>query len=91
MSCNSSTNTFSMAGIATHHVPQIRIESLMTRLSELDTANMELVNDAIEEFSADPISTREWETWPLGGKVAEAIDRCFKFNTIPEIFEVYYF
>ena len=27
----------------------------------------------------------QWKNWSLGGKTAETIDRCFKFNSIPLI------
>ena len=40
-----------MAGIATHFVPAVRLPSLLTRLSELETSDHSVVNLAIEEFA----------------------------------------
>lgn len=36
-----------MAGIATHYMPSDRLDDLTSRLSELDTSNMELVNQVL--------------------------------------------
>ncbi|KAI8356120.1 ClpP/crotonase-like domain-containing protein [Choanephora cucurbitarum] len=71
------------AGIATHYVPHSRLSALEARLAELDHATHEMVNQAIEEFSA------ELETEPLFSLAGEreAIDRCFKYDTVGEIVE----
>lgn len=37
----------SMAGIATHYIPQNRLESLVERLAELDSPSMEIVNEVV--------------------------------------------
>jgi 3-hydroxyisobutyryl-CoA hydrolase len=41
----------SYAGIATHYVPSNRLQALETRLSELETTNLDVINEAIEEFT----------------------------------------
>lgn len=40
-----------MAGIATHYVPSNRIPALMSRLCELETSDLGVIHNAIEEFS----------------------------------------
>ncbi|RKP25597.1 ClpP/crotonase-like domain-containing protein [Syncephalis pseudoplumigaleata] len=69
------------AGIATHYVLSHRLPALEERLNELESEDLEVINMAIEEFSAEPTKA----TYSLGPHRA-AIDRCFKFNTIHEIF-----
>ncbi|RKO86532.1 ClpP/crotonase-like domain-containing protein, partial [Blyttiomyces helicus] len=74
------------AGIATHFIPSERIPLLLERLAELETQEIEVVNIAIEDFVGELLcSLDKWRNWSLGGEVAEAIDRCFKFDTIEEI------
>ncbi|KAI7902948.1 ClpP/crotonase-like domain-containing protein [Cokeromyces recurvatus] len=68
------------AGIATHYVPSSRLSALESRLSELENATHDMVNDAIEEFS-DEIT----QPFSLAGETRKAIDRCFKYDTISEI------
>lgn len=70
------------AGIATHFVPSSRLAALEARLSELDQANFDMVNSAIEEFSAELDSEPGFS---LGGEKRQVIDRCFKFDTVGEI------
>ncbi|KAG1430237.1 hypothetical protein G6F57_023043 [Rhizopus arrhizus] len=41
-----------------------------------------MVNQAIEEFSAE---LEAEPTFSLGGPIRQAIDRCFKYDTIEEI------
>lgn len=41
----------SYGGIATHFVPSNRLSELEARLSELETSNLDVINDAIEEFT----------------------------------------
>lgn len=72
------------AGIATHFVPSSRLEALETRLSELESSNYDVINSAIEEFSADYDPEVKFS---LGGESRKAVDRCFKFNTVEEIIE----
>ncbi|TQB75346.1 hypothetical protein MPDQ_003323 [Monascus purpureus] len=78
------------AGIATHYLDSSVLSNLTARLSELvfkDTASLperlDLVNKTVAEFSTglpqEPI-------WP-GGNVRKAIDRCFKYDTVEEIFK----
>lgn len=66
----------SMAGIATHYIPSGRIPSLVARLAELESDEVEVVNMAIEEFVADPPTLKQWKEWTLGGEIRDSIDRC---------------
>jgi 3-hydroxyisobutyryl-CoA hydrolase len=77
------------AGVATHYLDSTSLESLTQRLSELvfkDYASLDeqcqSVNEAIDEFVTG--LPREYVMDVVGEK-REAIDRCFKFNTIQEI------
>ncbi|TPX56211.1 hypothetical protein PhCBS80983_g04687 [Powellomyces hirtus] len=73
-----------MAGIATHYIPSERLPSLMARLAELETDELEVINMVLEEFVGDS-EMDKWRNWSMGGEVASAIDRCFQFDTIEEI------
>jgi 3-hydroxyisobutyryl-CoA hydrolase len=83
------------AGIATHYVDSSVLAPLTTRLSELvfhDYASLmdrlKLVNSTISEFTSSlpsPSSDPKSQNGNLQGSLREAIDRCFKFNTIEEI------
>ena len=70
------------AGVATHFVPSSRLPALESRLSELDNATPDMINSAIEEFSAE---LENEPTFSLTGETRQAIDRCFKYDTIKEI------
>lgn len=77
------------AGIATHYIDSSVLGNLTQRLSELtfkDYASVEerldLVNKTIAEFSTGLPS----EGIQLSGGLRTAIDRCFKHNTVEEIF-----
>lgn len=70
------------AGVATHFVPSSRLPALEARLSELDNANHEMINSAIEEFSAELDNE---PAFSLSGETRKAIDRCFKYDTVGEI------
>lgn len=79
------------AGIATHYMHSSVLGNLTARLSELvfdDHAPLEdrlqLVNKTIAEFSTG-LPSLEQEPILLGGPLRNAIDRCFKFNTVEEI------
>ncbi|TPX38224.1 hypothetical protein SmJEL517_g00019 [Synchytrium microbalum] len=76
-----------MAGVATHFVPAVRLPSLMTRLSELETSDYSVVNLAIEEFAGDAPSLEKWKSWSMGGSIRENIDRCFRFDSVEQIIE----
>ncbi|KAG0236518.1 hypothetical protein BGW41_000386 [Actinomortierella wolfii] len=69
------------AGFATHYVPSERLPALEERLSELETDNHDVINMAIEDFVSEPQPNHKYA---LSAHRA-AIDRCFRFNTIPEI------
>ncbi|GAN02623.1 conserved hypothetical protein [Mucor ambiguus] len=70
------------SGVATHFVPSSRIPALEARLSELDNASHDMVNQAIEEFSAELDNE---PAFSLSGETRQVIDRCFKFDTVGEI------
>ncbi|KAF9351673.1 hypothetical protein BGX26_010368 [Mortierella sp. AD094] len=70
------------AGIATHYVPSERLTALEDRLSELETDNHDVINMAIEDFVSEPKHGHKY----VLSENREAIDRCFRFNTIEEIF-----
>ncbi|KAJ3279548.1 hypothetical protein HK104_001377 [Borealophlyctis nickersoniae] len=76
-----------MAGIATHYIPSGRLKTLINRLAELETEELDTVNGILEEYVADPTSVEKWNTWSLGGDVGLAINRCFRFDTLEEIVE----
>ncbi|KAJ3335871.1 hypothetical protein HDU91_001993, partial [Kappamyces sp. JEL0680] len=73
-----------IAGFATHYVPSQRLDSLMARLAELETDELDVVNACIDEYSG-VLSVDKFLNWSLGGKIGSLIDRAFKFNTIEEI------
>ncbi|KAL1917613.1 mitochondrial 37S ribosomal protein mS47 [Calcarisporiella thermophila] len=70
------------AGIATHYVPSSRLASLEERLSQLDSSSYDVVNAAIEDFTA---SVDPQHSFSLGGDSRRVIDRCFKFNDVEKI------
>ncbi|CRG84407.1 hypothetical protein PISL3812_01699 [Talaromyces islandicus] len=79
-------------GIATHYLDSSVLSNLTNRLSELvfrDYATLDerlsLVNKTINEFSTG-LPSKQQEPNPLGDKTREAINRCFQYNTIEEIF-----
>ncbi|KAJ1746375.1 3-hydroxyisobutyryl-CoA hydrolase [Coemansia sp. RSA 990] len=70
------------SGIATHYVPSERHAMLEQRLQGLGSSDYDVVNDAIEEFVAQP------EDGPMEYSlyhVREAIDRCFQHNSLESI------
>ncbi|KAF9426112.1 hypothetical protein BGZ94_006943 [Podila epigama] len=70
-----------LAGIATHYVPSERLPALEDRLSELETQNHDVINMAIEDFVSEPMHGHKYAL----SDDREAIDRCFRFNTVEEI------
>ncbi|KAI9331143.1 ClpP/crotonase-like domain-containing protein [Pilaira anomala] len=77
----SGTDVF-YSGVATHFVPSSRLPALESRLSELEHANYEMINSAIEEFSAE---LENEPSFSLTGETRNAIDRCFKYDSVDEI------
>ncbi|KAI1321778.1 hypothetical protein EDD11_000054 [Mortierella claussenii] len=69
------------AGIATHYVPSERLAALEDRLSELETDNHDVINMAIEDFVSEPMHDHKY----VLSENRNAIDRCFRFNTVEEI------
>lgn len=81
------------AGVATHYFHSSVLSNLTGRLSELvfrDSAPLEerldLVNKTMAEYSTGLPSQRE-EPMLLAGSLREAIDRCFSFHTMEQIFQ----
>ena len=73
-----------IAGFGTHFIPSSRLDSLLARLAELETDELDVVNDCIDEFSGD-VSSETFSNWSLGGNIGETIDTCFQYDTIEEI------
>ena len=77
------------AGVATHYIDSSSLESLTARLSELvfkDYADkrerLAIIDATIDEFGTGlPYD----EPMLIAGKLREAIDRCFRHNTVEEI------
>ncbi|KAJ1976305.1 3-hydroxyisobutyryl-CoA hydrolase [Dimargaris xerosporica] len=72
------------AGIATHYVPSERLPALETRLCELESSDLAVVNQAIEEFSDEAANLRDPTEFSLFPYL-QAIDRCFHHETVEEI------
>jgi len=77
------------AGIATHYVPSSSLAALEDRLSALSAdATHDRINDAINEFGADPIdSASSSRPFDLKGIKRQAIDHCFAQSTVEAILE----
>ena len=83
------------AGIATHYLDSSVLAPLTTRLSELvfqDHAplmeRLILINSTISEFCSSlpsPSSYPKAKHGDISGPLREAVDRCFKFDTIEDI------
>ncbi|KAK6350050.1 hypothetical protein TWF696_006299 [Orbilia brochopaga] len=78
------------AGIATHYIHSSSLEDLQARLAELVFkdyddlhSRLELINSTIEEF----VTGLPKEPFVLSGETREAIDRCFRYNTVDEIIQ----
>ncbi|KAJ5587443.1 3-hydroxyisobutyryl-CoA hydrolase [Penicillium hispanicum] len=81
------------SGIATHYLHSSVLSNVTQRLSELVFPDhvglgerLDIVNKTMAEFSLGLPSLHE-EPILLAGGLRSAIDRCFKFNTIEEIFQ----
>lgn len=81
------------SGIATHYMHSSVLSSMTQRLSELVFPDhvelperLDTVNKTMAEFSLGLPSLEE-EPMLLAGGLRQAIDRCFKFDTIEEIFQ----
>ncbi|KAF3930602.1 hypothetical protein ABW19_dt0204883 [Dactylella cylindrospora] len=77
------------AGIATHYIHSSSLDDLQARLAELTfndyddlQKRLELVNSTIEEFVTGLPPN---EPFVLGGETREAIDRCFRYNSVNEV------
>ncbi|KAH8551806.1 ClpP/crotonase-like domain-containing protein [Umbelopsis sp. PMI_123] len=69
------------AGIATHYVPSNRLPALEARLSELETQNLDVINDAIEDFTE--VDTAE--SFMLDAETRKSIDKVFGKKTVEDI------
>lgn len=81
------------AGIATHYLHSSVLSNVTQRLSELVFPDhvglqerMDTVNKTMAEYSLGLPSAQE-EPILLAGDLRRAIDRCFQFNTVEEIFQ----
>ncbi|KAJ5558333.1 Crotonase core [Penicillium sp. DV-2018c] len=81
------------AGIATHYLHSSVLANVTQRLSELTFPDhvelperLEIVNKTMAEFSIGLPSLEE-EPMLMAGSLRTAIDRCFSFNTMEEIFD----
>ncbi|KAJ5489056.1 3-hydroxyisobutyryl-CoA hydrolase [Penicillium diatomitis] len=81
------------AGIATHYLHSSVLSNMTQRLSELVFPDemalperLNVMNKTMAEFSLGLPSLQE-EPILLAGELRSAIDRCFKFNTMEEIFQ----
>ncbi|KAK6516754.1 hypothetical protein TWF506_006643 [Arthrobotrys conoides] len=79
------------AGVATHYIHSSSLPDLQDRLAELEFNDhddlqwrLKHINSAIEEFTT---GLPHNEPFKLAGKTREAIDRCFRYNTIDEIMQ----
>ncbi|KAM0751626.1 ClpP/crotonase [Meredithblackwellia eburnea MCA 4105] len=75
------------SGFASHYVPTERLASLEARLAELDqTATLEDIDSAIDEFAADAAELKEAAAkYSFGGVKRRAIDIVFAKKTAEEI------
>ncbi|KAI7893736.1 ClpP/crotonase-like domain-containing protein [Mucor mucedo] len=68
-------------GIATHYIPSSRLAALEDRLIDLETSEHEIIQRVLEKFvDKKPVSKIGFPA-----DIRQAIDRCFKFNTVEEI------
>ncbi|KAG6854712.1 hypothetical protein C0991_002425 [Blastosporella zonata] len=72
-------------GFATHYIPSRRVPILLDRLSSLEDAHVSVINNAIEEFSAE--RSPEEKSYSLSGEVREALDHAFRHVEVEKIFE----
>ncbi|ORY42531.1 ClpP/crotonase [Rhizoclosmatium globosum] len=75
-----------LAGIASHYMPAKRIPALLEALAGIETDELVEINRILEKF-AEPLKQDTWRHWSLGGEVANAINRTFKYDTVEEIIE----
>lgn len=76
----------SLAGFATHYVPSSSLPSLRERLSEIaSNATHDVVDEALNEFSADPEEGSSSAPYKLIGPLRQAIDHCFSKKTVEDI------
>ncbi|EGX51365.1 hypothetical protein AOL_s00054g435 [Orbilia oligospora ATCC 24927] len=79
------------AGVATHYIHSSSLQDLQDRLAELEFNDhddlqwrLEHINSTIEEYTT---GLPHNEPFKLAGETREAIDRCFRYNTIDEIMQ----
>lgn len=85
------------AGIATHYLDSSVLQNLTTRLSELnfkDDASLQerlkLIDSTLAEYTTELPSPDSYPKSPYGnivGELREAVDRCFKFDSVQEILD----
>ncbi|KAK6357084.1 hypothetical protein TWF718_001410 [Orbilia javanica] len=79
------------AGVATHYIHSSSLQDLQDRLAELEFNDhddlqwrLEHINSTIEEYTT---GLPHNEPFILGGQTREAIDRCFRYNSLDEIMQ----
>ncbi|KAG6877739.1 hypothetical protein C0993_004556 [Termitomyces sp. T159_Od127] len=72
-------------GFATHYIPSRRVPILLDRLASLEKAHVSVINNTVEEFSAEPLP--EEKPYLLAGETREAIDYAFRHDEVEKIFE----
>ncbi|KAG6851294.1 hypothetical protein H0H93_011730 [Arthromyces matolae] len=72
-------------GFATHYIPSRRIPVLLDRLASLEKAIPRVVNNTIEEFSAERLPGEK--PYIFSGQVREALDYAFRHDQVEQIFE----
>ena len=76
----------SFAGFGTNFVPASRLDALMAQLAELETDELSVINNCIELYTGT-FTTDQFRNWSLGGEIGAMINRCFKYDSIEEIFD----
>ena len=66
-------------------MPSSRLDALFTQLADLETDELAVINNCIELYSGN-FTKDQFKNWSLGGEIGAMINRCFKFDTIEEIF-----
>ncbi|GLB34782.1 putative enoyl-CoA hydratase isomerase family protein [Lyophyllum shimeji] len=72
-------------GCATHYVPSRRIPILLDRLSALENAHPSVINNTVEEFTAE--RQPEEPPLPLVGETRDALDYAFRHDEVEKIIQ----
>ncbi|KAI8393958.1 ClpP/crotonase-like domain-containing protein [Radiomyces spectabilis] len=69
------------AGIATHYIASDRVPALEDRLIDLESSDHDIIQQVLENF-VEPVPTAKVG---YAAEIREVIDRCFRYDTVPEI------